>query len=101
MEFPILVALSLIAWSPCLSGAVVLGNLGADGNGGINGVVDVGGSTDWDSHSFNTGSSSLLSLQSITVGLELSTGGPSTLTMRLYADNAGPGIGPHLVVSRT
>lgn len=81
--------LSLIAFSMSSSAAVVFGNLGADGSGSFSGVVGVGGTTEWDTHSFSTGSSSLLSLQSVTMGLVLTTGGPSTVTMRLYSDSAG------------
>lgn len=89
MRFKLLPIILLLTAGSTSPAAVVFGNLGADGNGGTSGVVDVGGATSWDSHSFNTGTSTLQSLQSVTVGLDLATGGPSTVTMRLYSDSAG------------
>lgn len=73
---------------------VVFGNLGASGTGALGGTNTDYGSGDAGelalAQGFNTGTSSLLDIQSVTLGLFLSNSGTSqNLSVSIYSDSSG------------
>ena len=97
MRLPILALTALAATSATSRADVVLGNMGADGSGGYATNYTLIGSGNISGLAFNTGNSSLLSLQSITIGSFIDSTG--TFTISLYGGSSSQPSGSALFVS--
>jgi hypothetical protein len=90
----VVVVACLITSSSRAHAGVVFGNLGASGTGALGGTNTDYGPADAGelalAQGFNTGTSSLLDIQSVTLGLFLSNSGTSqNRTVSIFADSAG------------
>ena len=86
--------------SPTVSVAqVVYGNLGSSGTGALSGTNTDVDLSNWPAQGFSTGSSSALSLQSITMGLFYDNSNTLPFTVRLYPDASGQPAGTSLATS--
>lgn len=93
MNTPVLAALaallvSVLASTQPARGGVVLGNLGSDGSDDLGFSGALTSDQLWIAQGFNTGASSLLYLDAITLGLDHDFG-PTSVTLFLYSNNSG------------
>ena len=93
--FPLCLVAGLLAVLP-VRAELVFGNLGADGSVALGtSNSDVGPGDGWLAQGFNTGSSSKLQLQSVTLGLFAVSTGTTPITISIFSGvSSGPNIVP-------
>lgn len=78
----------MMASGPAARAGVVFGNLGSDGSGGLGTTSTTMENGSWVAQGFNTGSSSQLTVQSVTLGMF--TTGTSSVTVSIFSGTSEP-----------